>query len=192
MFDGVVEDDETYVGGQFDKRRKRERYEKQPVFGMIQRGTEIEHSKVLAFPIKVASAKVLTGAVSGNVSVKAEQLVITDENRGYHKVGKDYAHETVNHIQLEYKRKGDPRNIHTNSIEGSLFKRGLIGSFHKVSVQHLGAYLNEFEFRFNLRRNQEMFALVILNLVIAQAMPYAQLIGKTSESGAEPSEGAPF
>jgi hypothetical protein len=59
-------------------------------------------------------------------------------------------------------------------------------------VKHLHRYLNEFEFRFNHRRNEEMFALVILNLVIASAMPYAELIGKSSEPEAEPSEGVPF
>jgi hypothetical protein len=193
LFTGVVEVDETYIGGAYDRRRKRERHATQPVFGAIQRATETEHSKVRAFSIPTNSTTILTGAVKGNVSVKAE-LLISDEAIGYRAVGKQYQHETVKHIHLEYKRKGDPRNIHTNSIEGfwSLFKRGLIGSFHKVSVKHLHRYLNEFEFRFNHRRNEEMFALVILNLVIAQAMPYAQLIGKSSESEAEPSEGVPF
>jgi ISXO2 transposase-like protein/transposase-like zinc ribbon protein len=194
LFTGVVEVDETYIGGAYDRRRKRERHATQPVFGAVQRATETEHSKVRAFPIPTNSTTILTGAVKGNVSMKAE-LLISDEAIGYRAVGKQYQqHETVKHIHLEYKRKGDPRNIHTNSIEGfwSLFKRGLIGSFHKVSVKHLHRYLNEFEFRFNHRRNEEMFALVILNLVIASAMPYAQLIGKSSESDAEPSEGAPF
>jgi hypothetical protein len=95
---------------------------------------------------------VLNGAVRGNVSTKAE-LFITDEWKGYKQVGKRYEHETVKHIKLEYVRKGDPR-IHTNSIEGfwSLFQRGLVGSFHKVSVKHLQRYLDEFSFRFESRR----------------------------------------
>jgi hypothetical protein len=107
---------------------------------------------------------------------------------GYKKVGKNYQHETVKHIQLEYKRKGDPRNIHTNSVEGfwSLFKRGLIGSFHTVSVKHLGRYLNEFEFRFNHRKNEELFAMTIINLLIASALPHAELTAnpQTSEQTA--------
>jgi hypothetical protein len=187
LFEGVVEVDETYVGGKYDRRRKRGPYEKQPVFGLVQRGNGGDHSKVRAYPVSTTSAKILTGAVKGNVSVKAE-LVISDESRAYKKVGRDFPHETVNHIQLEYVRKGDPRSIHTNSIEGfwSLFKRGLIGSFHKVSVKHLGRYLNEFEFRFNHRKNEELFALTIINLLIASALPYAALTAnpQTSEQTA--------
>jgi hypothetical protein len=187
LFEGVVEVDETYVGGKYDRRRNREPHDKQPVFGLIQRGSGGDHSRVRAFPVPTTSAKILTGAVKGNVSVKAE-LVISDESRAYKKVGQDYSHETVNHIRLEYVRKDDPRSIHTNSIEGfwSLFKRGLIGSFHKVSVKHLGRYLNEFEFRFNHRRNEELFAMTIINLVIASALPYAELTAspKTSEQTA--------
>jgi len=183
LFTGVVEVDETYVGGKYDRRRKREPHDKQPVFGVVQRGSGEEHSKVRAFPIPTNSATVLTGAVKGNVSAKAE-LFITDEWRGYKKVGKSYQHETVKHIQLEYKRKGDPRNIHTNSVEGfwSLFKRGLIGSFHKVSVKHLGRYLNEFEFRFNHRKNEELFAMTIINLLIGSALPYAELTANPQAS----------
>lgn len=185
LFEGVVEVDETYVGGDYDKRRKRGRYEKQPVFGAVQRGAGDEHSKVRAFPIPTNSAAILTGAVRGNVSIKAE-LVISDESRAYNKVRQHFPHETVNHIKLEYVRKGDPRGIHTNSIEGfwSLFKRGLIGSFHKVSVKHLSRYLNEFEFRFNHRKHEELFAMTIINLLIASALPYAELTARASEQGA--------
>jgi hypothetical protein len=106
LFDGIVEADETYVGGDYDRRRKRERHEKQAVFGVLQRGDGKEHSKVRAFPIATNSAKILTGAVKGNVSVKAE-LFITEALVGYKKVGREYRHETVKHIQFEYKRKGD-------------------------------------------------------------------------------------
>ena len=63
----------------------------------------------------------------------------------------------MNHIALEYKRKGDPRNIHTNTIENfwSNFKRGLIGSFHRVSIKHLHRYLSEFDFRYNSRKEKD-------------------------------------
>jgi hypothetical protein len=87
---------------------------------------------------------------------------------------------------MEYFRKGDPRMISTNAIENfwSLFKRGLIGSFHKVSVKHLRRYLDEFTFRFNNREAEDLFALVMLNLVIASGIKYAELTAKVSESDA--------
>lgn len=182
LLTGTVEADETFIGGKYDRRGKRERHAKQPVFGAVQRGTEDSVSKVRAFPIPTPSAMVLTGAVKGTVSVEAD-LLVTDQWGGYKKVGKLYRHETVNHIALEYVRKGDPRMISTNAIENfwSLFKRGLIGSFHKVSVKHLRRYLDEFTFRFNNREAEDLFALVMLNLVIASGIKYAELTAKTSE-----------
>ena len=110
-------------------------------------------------------------------------MFITDDWRGYRKVGKQYRHETVNHIALEYVRRGDPRQIHTNSIENfwSLFKRGLIGSFHKVSLKHLQRYLDEFSFRFNNRDAEDLFGLVVMNLVIAAGIKRAELMANPVE-----------
>lgn len=181
LLSGVVEADETYMGGRYDKRRSRARYEKAPVFGAIQRGTDTEPSRVRAFPIPTNSTQVLTGAVSGTVSMEGTVLV-TDEAIGYRNVGRAFvSHETVNHIRLEYVRKGDPRSIHTNTIEGfwSLFKRGVIGSYHKVSVKHLRRYLDEFTFRFNNRETENLFALVVWNLLITTGIRYAELTAKT-------------
>jgi hypothetical protein len=104
-FDGKVECDETYVGGAYDRRRNREPWEKQAVFGAVQRKTETESSKVRAFPIPTASKSILTKAVTETVSPKAE-LLLTDQNAGYKAVGKSYTHETVDHSKLEYVRKG--------------------------------------------------------------------------------------
>lgn len=187
LLTGVVEADETYIGGAFDKRRKRGPYEKQPVFGAIQRGAAGEHSKVRSFPIPTNSKAILTAAVKNTISTDAD-IFITDEGRGYVSLGKTYKHETVNHIKLEYVRKGDPRSIHTNSIENfwSLFNRGIVGSFHKVSVKHLRRYLDEFTFRFNNRKAEDLFALVVLNLAIGTALRYAELTANP-EPPSEPS-----
>ena len=178
LLTGVVEADETYIGGVYDKRRKRERHQTQPVFGAIQRSKDGESSEVRSFPVKTATgSKVLTAAVKNTISTEAE-LFITDEWAGIQDpVGKQYHHETVNHIKLEYVRKGDPRSIHTNSIENfwSLFNRGVVGSFHKVSVKHLSRYLDEFTFRFNNRKAEDLFGLVMLNLVIVTGIKYAEL-----------------
>lgn len=183
LLTGTVEADETYVGGRYDRRRKRDRWEKQVVFGALQRGADGSTSKIRVMPIPQPNSMVLTGAVKGTVSMDAD-LLVTDEHTGYKKVGKLYKHEVVNHIALEYVRKGDPRMITTNSIENfwSLFKRGLIGSFHKVSVKHLRRYLDEFTFRFNNRDAEDLFALVVLNLVIASGIKYAELTAKAAPS----------
>jgi transposase-like protein len=192
LLTGVVEADETYIGGVYDKRRKRERHQKQPVFGAIQRGKDGEPSKVRSFPIKTAGSAVLTAAVKNTISTEAN-LFITDEWAGYKTIGKQYKHETINHIKLEYVRKGDPRSIHTNSIENfwSLFNRGVVGSFHKVSVKHLQRYLDEFTFRFNNRKAEDLFGLVMLNLVITTGIKYAELTKQAEEpkDDAEPYSG---
>jgi hypothetical protein len=192
LLTGVCEADETYIGGAYDKRRKRGPHDKQPVFGAIQRGKDGDHSKVRSFPIPTNSKAILTAAVKNTISMESD-LFITDEAIGYKSVGKEYHHETVNHIKLEYVRKGDPRSIHTNSIENfwSLFNRGIVGSFHKVSVKHLRRYLDEFTFRFNNRKAQDLFGLVMLNLVIATGIKYAELTKAAEEpkDDAQPSSG---
>ena len=75
---------------------------------------------------------------------------MTDDARIYRKIAKRFAsHDAVNHSAGEYAR-GD---AHTNTVEGyfSILKRGLIGTFHHVSPQHLGRYVSEFDFRYNTR-----------------------------------------
>jgi ISXO2-like transposase domain len=78
-------------------------------------------------------------------------------------------HQTICH-KKEYVRG----NIHTNTIESafSLFKRGIVGNFHQVSVKHLHRYLSEFEFRFNNRDNPHMFADTVTRLTSKSGMPY--------------------
>ena len=75
---------------------------------------------------------------------------MTDEWRAYRAVGRDFAgHERVNHTAGEYAR-GD---AHVNNAEAffALLKRGIVGSFHHVSVEHLDRYCDEFAFRWSLR-----------------------------------------
>lgn len=81
--------------------------------------------------------------VSGNAELH------TDESPIYTKVGKEYAHNVIKHIDKEYVRG----NVHTNSIEGfwSQLKRSLDGTYHAVSPKYLQTYVNEFVFRYNLR-----------------------------------------
>ena len=79
--------------------------------------------------------------------------LMTDEAKYYKKTGKHFAsHETVNHARGEYAR-GD---VTSNTVESSfaILKRGLIGTFHSVSEQHLQRYCVEFDFRWNTRMSQ--------------------------------------
>jgi transposase-like protein len=80
----------------------------------------------------------------------------------------------VNHSAKEWV-VGD---VHTNGIEGvwSLFKRSIIGSFHKVSVKHLDRYLDELEWRFNNRDNPHMFRDALIRLAHGNPLRYHALI----------------
>jgi hypothetical protein len=110
---------------------------------------------------------VLVGKIKDRVWTDAE-LVITDEYKAYQSVAKDYGHEVINHIR-EWVR----RNIHTNTIENfwSLFRRGVIGSFHKVSANHLPRYLAEFAYRFNRREEESIFMMTVSRLLGTIAPP---------------------
>jgi transposase-like protein len=57
-------------------------------------------------------------------------------------------------------------NVHTNNIESfwSLIKRGVVGTYHHVSKDYLPLYLNEFSWRFNNRKNPDMFADLIQSI----------------------------
>ena len=140
---GVVEVDETYVGGNYDRRVKRGPWEKTPVVGLIQRGGRVE-----AMTIPTPSKAILCGVVKDRVSTDAD-MVVTDQASAYISLKKDYRHKVINHLREYVKGK-----IHTNSIENfwSLLKRGIVGNFHHVSVKHLPRYLVEATYKFNNRK----------------------------------------
>jgi hypothetical protein len=76
-------------------------------------------------------------------------------------------------------------DVHTGTIDGysGLLKRGIIGSFHQVSIKHLHRYLSEFQFRWNNRESESMFMLVMAALVIGTALTYDRLIGRLKTYG---------
>lgn len=145
---------------------------------MLQRQVEGAHSKVRAFPVPKEIAPVMTGVIAQHVATDAQ--VMTDEHGAYAGLTKQgWKHEIVAHSKEEWVRG----NIHTQGIESfwSLFKRGVIGSFHQVSVKHLHRYLNEFSFRFNNREQAEIFTMVVINLLAGQALRYKTLTAAASE-----------
>ena len=73
----------------------------------------------------------------------------------YKHLNKNFPHATIDHARGEYVVGA----IHTQTIEGfwSLIKRGMIGTFHKVSRKYLPLYVAEFQFRYNNRLNTDIF-----------------------------------
>ena len=180
---GTVEADETYVGGKYDKRRKRERWDKEAVFGMIERETGRVQAKHL--PGRSHLNRWQVGQeIDANVAPAARMM--TDESRLYANLKqRGFEHEIVIHSDKEWVR-GD---CHTQSIDSfwGLLKRGVIGTFHQISIKHLDRYITEFSYRWNNRQNQELFGITVACLVLGIPLPYAKLIAKTSETPAEAS-----
>jgi transposase-like protein len=141
----VIEADESYVGGKAKNRAYKPEPKKHIVMSLVERGGEVR-----SFHVKNATAKTLRETAIKIASRKS--YLATDENPAYTKLGKEFdGHGTVNHSANEYTRLGS--FIHVNSAGNyfSIFKRGVIGTFHHVSEQHLHRYLAEFDFRYNSR-----------------------------------------
>ena len=167
QLDGTIEVDETFIGGRYDKRRKRQPWDKQAVIGLLQRDGKFEARK-----IPTRSRQILTGIVRERVEKGSK--VFTDELAAYNSLANTHKHHSVNHSAEEWVR-GD---IHTNSIENawSLFKRSIIGSFHKISEKHLDAYLDEFEWRFNNRDNPYLFRDTLKKLISSEKVEFKELV----------------
>jgi len=166
----IVESDETYIGGKYDKRRKRGAYEKPAVQGIVER-----QGKIRVMQITTASAKILTDNLKAHVADDVK-FVATDELAAYKKIGNLFPHRSVNHSELEWVRG----IVHTNSVEGfwSLFNRQLIGAHHQVSTKHLHRYLNESEYRFNRRKEDNLFSKTLGYMVTTDKMMYQELISQ--------------
>jgi transposase-like protein len=148
--EGVVEADETYVGG---KERNRKRQDKQkktgrgtdktPVVVLVERGGQAR-----SFRMANVTGDELKGAIRRNVS--RESRIMTDSFKSYRGLAKEFAaHEYVSHSDGEYVRG----EAHTNTAENyfSILKRGINGTYHHISEVHLPRYLAEFDFRYNNR-----------------------------------------
>jgi transposase-like protein len=172
MLDGTVEMDETYVGGR--KRGigiKAAMKAKEVVIGIRKRDGDLRF-----FHATDASSGTLTQYIRENISEDVE-VIITDEWRGYKAAVGDHRHETVNHGAKKYARYEDGACISTNTVESafSLLKRGIIGSWHKISAKHLPAYLDEMTFRFNRRKSSTLFLDTLRHMITAHTLTFADL-----------------
>lgn len=176
---GVVEIDETYIGGTAIRRFGRRGEAKPPkemVLAMRERGTKDTPGRVRYFHIPDGTRATIQPILEAHLDQWAHR-VITDSSAVY-----DFAiskwhksnHRKVNHSQ-QWVVPGS--KIHTNTVESSfsLLKRGLIGSFHRVSIKHLHRYLTEFEYRFNARKANDRFSMTLANMMGTKPMRYAAL-----------------
>lgn len=174
---GTIEADETFIGGLEKNKHKSKRKHvgtggsgKTPIFGMKSRDGELR-----ARVVKSVRAQELQATLHETVADGA--IVYTDNWVGY-KGLKGYAHTIINHSDGNYV-VGD---AHTNGIESfwALFKRGYHGVYHQMSPKHLHRYVEEYTFRFNLRKEQmqNVWSNVVLNVASNTPLPYKELTGK--------------
>jgi transposase-like protein len=167
MMDGVLEIDETYIGGK--ARRGLPRLDKQVVIGIRKRNGELR-----LLHVDSATSETIRKVMAENVSEDVE-VIVTDESQIYpyaFTVNQKKLHKTICHSK-EYV-VGD---VHTNTVESafSLLKRGIIGTWHKVSAKHLPAYLEEMCFRFNRRKNPDLFLDTLRHMITAPVLTFQKL-----------------
>lgn len=169
LLDGMVEADETYVGGKNKNRHKDKKIEgsqgrsaadKTPVVGLVERG-----GRVVTFVTKNTDSQTLHQIIENNVADGA--TIVTDAYKSY-----DGIDSFLNHIKVKHEEGGyvvvvGEHKFHTQNIENfwSQLKRGYVGIYHYMSPKHLQKYCNEFANRYNNRdvSNIERFLYIIRN-----------------------------
>jgi transposase-like protein len=144
-----VEVDETFVGGKAKNRAFRATAPKKIVVALVERNTLLGNGRVQSFHVANVTAKTLRPLVVTHVT--RDTYLLTDKASHYRKVGKEYAvHGSTDHSAGQYT---DGQHNHTNTVENffSIFKRGVIGTYHHLSEAHLHRYTAEFDFRYNTK-----------------------------------------
>ena len=142
----TVESDETFVGGKKKNVHKgKPEPKKYAVHALVERGGEVR-----AAHVPNVSAKTLRKAIAKHVAQGT--TMNTDDALAYYHMSKEFAaHGVVNHSRDEYVSKDGKTHIQSAEAFFAILKRGVMGSFHSVSEQHLQRYVDEFAFRWNAR-----------------------------------------
>jgi transposase-like protein len=174
---GIVEADETWIGGKYKNMHAKKRralgpgtggFGKTPVFGMKTR-----EGVIRAQIIKEVSFAEIHPIIRANIA-KGSTLY-SDEHRAYNCLNREYNRGVVRHGCGEYV----VGNCWTNGIESfwAVFKRGYHGVYHWMSKKHLQRYVNEFVFRANHRLNalQSVFHVLVENITQTMQLTYQEL-----------------
>jgi transposase-like protein/IS1 family transposase len=159
---GIVEVDETYVGGKAKNRHKDKRGDDKNGRGgsgkEIVAGAVSRKGNVVARVVQNTTTSTLTAFICESVSEKVS-LLCTDQHGAYRNLSKKFPHGSVDHTRGQYVVGA----VHTQTIEGfwSILKRGIVGTYHKVSAKYLPLYVAEFEFRYNNRKNSDIFGAAV-------------------------------
>lgn len=169
--DGIIELDESFVGGKNKNRHKDKKVaqcqgrsfkDKTPVLGILQRNGVLR-----AFVVPDTKAKTLQPIIRKNV--EKHSVLISDEWHGYNHLHSDYDHHIVDHSKKQYV-DFDNKEIHSNTIEGfwSIMKRGVNGIYNWWSRKHMQFYVDEFVFRYNTRKIKaiDRFSLILNNIFV--------------------------
>jgi transposase-like protein len=171
MLDGKVEMDVTYVGGRtLGKGRAYGMDNKEVVVGIRKRNGDLRF-----FHARDAKGGTLAQYIRENISDDVE-VIFTDDasaNDAAMRKAKRTNHKKINHSSGVYVM-GD---IHTNTVESafSLLKRGIMGTWHRISAKHLASYLEEMEFRFNRRNRSDLFLDTLRHMVTASVLTFEKL-----------------
>lgn len=167
---GIVEVDETFIGGKQHGLGKGVTTNKTIVVGAVERGGDVRLDVV-----SNRGRKALHEFIGETVHDDAKEIY-TDDWAPYRGIADhNTKHKVVNHSKKQWVHA----NVHTNTIEGvwSLFKRSIVGSYHKLSTKHMDAYLDEMTFRYNNRDNPYMFRDTMSALLDTDTMSFQELIG---------------
>lgn len=161
MLNGIVEIDETFVGGKGSNRAKEWHggiEEKEVVWGAVER-----KGKAVLKHVPNTGGLTLLKQIKDNIKTTAH--IMSDEAGAYKNLYAYgfYNHHSVNHSMNEYGRG----IVHNNTIEGvwSQFKRGITGVYRHVSKEYLQSYVNEYAFRYNFRNLENGMFEILLNRV---------------------------
>jgi transposase-like protein len=163
---GPVEVDETFIGSEPGRKKKRGAYHKMKVLTLVDRDSGRAKSVV------IDDLKVSTIAPILVENISQEALLVTDDAPRYIPIGHAFSdHQSVNHSIDEYVRPDD-RTITTNTVENyfSVFKRGMKGVYQHCAKKHLHRYMAEYDFRYNLRsvkgvNDEERTAMALVGIV---------------------------